>query len=752
MTQASRLALHALLLLVLARGATAQDLPPYDGPPPPPPGEVISRDEMGRATVRATRLTEPPRIDGALDEALYETVKSMSDFIQLEPQPGLPATEKTEVWLMFDETNLYIAVRCWDSDMRIVATEMRRDNNNIYNGNDMVNFMLDPFYDRRNSLNFTVNALAGRSEGQVTNERQYSGDWNPIWEVKARIFDRGWSIEAAIPFKSIRYGAGPLWGFNILRAKRSVNELSALTRLPPARGQQALQQASLAATVVGLDAPASSRPLDVKPYVTSSLTSDRNARPVPLSRDPDADIGLDAKYALTGGLTGDLTVHTDFAQVEADEQQVNLTRFSLFFPEKRDFFLENQGLFSFGGVPVSGNTAGTTDAPILFYSRRIGLNQNRIVPIDVGGRVTGRAGPWTIGFLDIQASEEEFTHTRPTNFLVSRLKRDILRKSSVGVIATGRSVTQSGTGENGVFGIDGTFGFFANLNINTYWARTWTDGVVGDDQSYRGQLDYTGDRYTVQLERLRVGDHFNPEVGFVRRDDMRRSIALFRFTPRLRNSKTIRKINYGGSLTYTENGAGHMESREQLAEFGFDLVNGDKITLNGISTYEFLPRPSLIGEVILPIGPYDFNFVRLNYNMAQQRPLAANITVEYGEFYNGRKTTLTFARGRVNVSSHLSLEPTYSINNVALDQGKFTTHVGGSRVTYTMTPLMFASALIQYNSSNDIVSVNARLRWEYRPGSELFVVYNEERNTLVTGFPDMMNRSFIVKVNRLFRF
>jgi hypothetical protein len=242
---------------------------------------VISRDAMGRVTVRATRLEAPLRIDGVIDDAVYETVPSMSGFVQIEPQPGAPSREKTEVWLFFDRDQLYLSVRCWDSDGKIIANEMRRDNTAIFNGNDIITFMFDPFYDRRNSVNFSVNALGGRMEGQVSNERQYNGDWNPVWVVKSARFDGGWSFEAALPFKSLRYGGGPLWGFNVMRAKRSTNELSALTRLPPARGQQAIQQASLAATVVGLEAPAKSRPLDVKPFATSKLATDRNARPTP---------------------------------------------------------------------------------------------------------------------------------------------------------------------------------------------------------------------------------------------------------------------------------------------------------------------------------------------------------------------------------------------------------------------------------------------------------------------------------------
>ncbi len=463
-----------------------------DAPPEPVAPETITRDTEGRATVRAVRLAQPIRLDGVLDEAHYEDVLPMSGFIQTEPQPGAPATEQTDVWVSFDDKNIYVSARMWDSQMdRLVATEMRRDSNTMFQGNDVVSFVFDPFYDRRNAILFSINPIGGRSDTQVTNERQFSQDWNPVWELKTGRFDRGWTVEVAIPFKSLRYGAGKaqVWGFQVARVKRSKNEMSLLTKVPPARGNAAMVQTSFAASLVGLEAPPAGRNLDLKPYATSSLTSNRTLTPA-VSNDPDAAVGVDLKYAVTQGLTADVTVHTDFAQVEADEQQVNLTRFSLFFPEKREFFLENQGMFSFGGVQLANNfnNNNNNDAPILFYSRRVGLNQiqdaagrvsGRVVPLDVGGRLTGRTGRYSIGIVNTQTGEESEllpSPARSTNFSVVRVKRDVFRKSSVGLIATGRSVAQNGVGRNLVYGLDGAFAFFDNLSINTYWAKTETRG------------------------------------------------------------------------------------------------------------------------------------------------------------------------------------------------------------------------------------------------------------------------------------
>ena len=315
-----------------------------DGPPPPEAPQVVSRDVSGRVTIRATEIATPLTLDGWLDEAIYTSVYATLDFVQQEPQEGSPATERTDVWVFFDHDRIYFSFRCWESEPdRLIVNEMRRDNGNVY-ANDHIAFILDTFHDRRNGVEFLVNPIGGRMDGQVTNESLYNGDWNPIWDVAVGEFDGGWTVETAIPFKSLRYrsGADQIWGINVRRVNVWKNEHSFLARVPAAMGGNGIFQVSRAATLVGLEAPPRSTNLDVKPFVITDLTTDRTVTP-PISKNLGGDVGLDVKYGVTQNLVADLTVNTDFAQVEADEQQVNLTRFSLFFPEKREFFLENQG-------------------------------------------------------------------------------------------------------------------------------------------------------------------------------------------------------------------------------------------------------------------------------------------------------------------------------------------------------------------------------------------------------------------------
>jgi hypothetical protein len=743
------------------------------GPQPPVPPEVISRDPTGRATIRAVRVTEALKIDGRLDERVYQDVPAVSGFIQHQPQENVPATEQTEVWVFFDRDNLYISARCWDSapESRWVANEMRRDSFNIPQQEHFV-VLLDTFYDRRNAILFTLTPIGGRMDGQITDERSWNGDWNPIWDFHTGRFERGWTVEMAVPFRSLRYRTGQVqvWGVNFQRNVRWKNETSALTPLAKARGGTiAIFDVHLAGTLVGVEVPEgrSSTSLEIKPYGVSELKTDRVAG-FPSSNDLTGDLGLDVKYGVTQNLTADFTYNTDFAQVEADEQQINLTRFNLFFPEKREFFLENQGIFQFGGAGTfvgannggggsgggggQGPTGGGDTTPYLFYSRRIGLNQGREVPIEAGGRLTGRVGKFSLGLLNIQTDRESSAQPVATNFTVVRLKRDLMRRSSIGALFTGRSNAQNSTGSNEAYGVDGAFAFYDNLTINAYWARTRTDGLTGKDTSYRGQLDYSGDRYGVQVEQIAVGNNFNPEVGFVRRADMNRSFALFRFSPRPASIKSIRKFSWIGSLNYIEDGAGRLETREQQGQFGTEFQNGDRIDLSLLNSYEFLKVPFPIApRVTIPVGGYDFVTGRVAYTLGQQRAVAGTVSLEQGTFYDGHKTTVGLRTGRVEVTPQLSVEPSASINRITLPFGSFTAKLVASRVTYTLTPMVFVSALVQYISSTNAVSTNVRLRWEYRPGSELFVVYNDERDTLVRGFPDLKTRALIVKVNRLFR-
>jgi hypothetical protein len=719
----------------------------------------MARDAEGRVTVRAVQIAEPPRLDGVLDDAVYRTVRPLDSFLQQEPQFGQPASEATEVWVLFDRDHLYVSARCRDSQPdRIVGNDMRRDGRNVTQ-NDNLSVVLDTFYDRRNGVEFLVNAVGGMMDSQITDERDVNRDWNAVWIAKSRRSDEGWTVEMAIPFRSLRYRAGgaQVWGLNIRRTVRWKNEFAYLSLVPRTQGARGILKFSSAATLVGVEAPAASLNLDVKPYAVTSVRADRSIDPE-FRNEVDPDAGVDIKYGLARGLTADLTFRTDFAQVEDDDQQVNLTRFSQFFPEKREFFLEGQGIFAFGGVESGAARAGTsltpgvTNTPLVFFSRRIGLSGNRAIPIDVGGRVTGKAGRYTVGFLEIQTGDDEESGTRATNFGVVRVKRDILRRSYVGVIGTRRSPPAVVAGANGVLGVDASLSFFDHLNVVGYYARSWTPGRTSDAASHRARFDYDADLYALKVERLAVGRDFNPEVGFLRRSDFVEHLAQARISRRPAWWRAARKVSVEASVDYLTDGRRALQNRQARAVVRTDLQSSDSFSVEYERNLEVLPGLYEIQSgIVIPAGSYGFSLARAGYTFGTQRRVSGTVNVAHGGFYAGTRTDVAW-RGLVDVSPRLSVEPGLAINRVDLPEGRFTAKVLSTRGTLAFSPRMFVGALLQYNSTSSTFSTNVRFRWEYHPGSDLFVVYTDGRDTLDRPSPGLLNRSVAVKLTRLLRF
>jgi hypothetical protein len=703
------------------------------------------------------RVAGPMRIDGRLDEEIYAATPAIGDFVQQEPDEGKPSTEKTESWVIFDDDQIYVSARCWDTHPeRRVANEMRRDTNQLRQ-NDTFAVLFDTFHDRRNGYLFYANPIGGLADSQITDEGPPNVDWNTVWSVKTARFDGGWTIEMAIPFKSLRYkpGRDQTWGINLRRVVRWKNEWSYLAQVPRALTTfQGILKISSAATLVGLQAPSGSRNLELKPYALAGLATDNTVSPR-TANDGDARAGVDIKYGVTQNLTADLTVNTDFAQVEVDEQQVNLTRFNLFFPEKRDFFLEGLGTFAFAGRASAGVAAGSGDAPYLFFSRRIGLDGGRETPLRAGGRLTGKVGGVTVGMLNVQTGDNDATGAGAANFTVLRAKRDILRRSSIGGMFTHRTATPGRVGSNDGYGVDGTFSFFQNVRFDTYVARTRSHGRTGDDLSYRGFFSYNADRYGFQAERLVVEPNFLPEIGFLRRTDMRRNFIMGRLSRRPANIAHLRRATAITNLSYVTNNENRLDTREITGQLQFELTNSDVVGINFADNFERLVRPfpvSLFPVVTLPAGEYDFHTLSLLYLAGQQRKMSGTVLYEVGKFYSGDRQSIAVSGARMQVTPQVSLEPSVSLNFVNLPQGSFTATVVRTRATYTVTPRMFVSGIVQYNSTNASLGSNLRLRWEYTAGSELFVVYTDDYDSeaRVAATP-LRNRAFVIKLNRLFR-
>ncbi len=780
----------ALCVLPIASGESVAQTPgsteangvSIEGPPAPTAPQVVNRDDQGRATIRAVRVLEPLQIDGTLSEPLYEDTPPISDFVQGLPEEGADPTERTEAWVAFDDTNVYVSARVWDSapESDWVANEMRRDSPTL-ELNDQFGVFLDTYYDRRNGVGFFVNPLGGFSDLQITNEEDANFDWNPIAQIRTGRFDGGWTVEMALPFRSLRYrpGSDQVWGIQMRRSIVRKNEWNHLTFLPfsvVGNGTRGAMRVSRYGTLVGIEPPPPSRNLEVKPYAISGVETDRTVEPS-ISNDGYADAGLDVKYGITENLTADFTFNTDFAQVEVDEQQVNLTRFNLFFPEKREFFLEGRGIFEFGnggrgvgstgggGPPGSSSVSSSgrgrggrsVNAPSLFYSRRIGLQDGEPVPILGGGRLTGKIGSFDIGAVGIRTDGEPTVDAEGTTFTVLRLRREILARSNIGVLFGNRSSSVlAETGSNRTYGADASFAFMENLQIFGYYARTRTDGLDERDASYRARAGYRGDMWSGSLDHVVVGENFNPEIGFLRRRDFRETNVFGRVSPRLTSISSIRRLTFAGVLTYIENdGLGFLATRNRAGRFEIEFENGDWFTAVATDSYERLTRDTEISGATIPIGAYDFRDVELTYFFGPQRRISGNVSLTRGSFYSGDVTSLGLSRGRVEVLPQLSIEPSVEFNwidlpDLQVSDGEFDQHVARTRVTYSLSPRSFLSALVQYNTGSETFSTNVRLRWEWAPGSELFIVYTEDRDTdVLDRWSDLSSRALVIKVNRL---
>ena len=738
-----------------------------DAPPPPVPPAVMTRDATGDVTIRAVRVTSPLDIDGRLDEPFYAQTTAISDFMQTLPTERGQPSERTEAWIGFDDRYVYVAGRIWEplGEDGWVANEMRRDSNQIRQ-NDTFGVFLDTFYDRRNAIGFYVTPIGGFADLQMTNEGNPNFDWNPVANIRTAPFDGGWTVEMAIPFKSLRYrpGRDQVWGIQLRRTVLRRNEWNHLTYVPLAvagNGPPTIFRISMYGTLVGIEAPPLGRNVELKPYVTSGLRTDAAAA-VPIDDELSADAGLDVKWSLTQNLTADVTINPDFAQVEVDEQQVNLTRFSLSFPEKREFFLEGSGVYNFGSGGFSGGGGGGGGGrgamPTLFYSRRIGLEGGQPVPVLGGGRLTGKIGSFEVGAINMQTGNDAEAGAEPTNFTVLRLRRDVLARSNVGFIFENRSESVRAPGHsNQAWGVDGSFALNTEAQILAYYAKTRTPGLGGNDQSYRARFSYNADAYGANAEYLVVGNDFNPEIGLVRRRDFRQGSLFARYSPRPASIEWIRRLSFETSLNYLENDrAGFLESRDRGGQFQAELENGDTFASAVSDNFEHLVRSERIGGAVIPQGSYDFRDYSLGYRFGSQRPVQGGVNVQWGGYFGGDRLSLGVQQGRAEITPQLSLEPSFELNWIDLPQEgdvvRFDEHVVRSRVTYTFTPRAYVSGLVQYSTGSDSFSGNFRLRWEWAPGSELFVVYTEDRSTSVLErWPTLSNRGLAIKVTRLFQ-
>jgi hypothetical protein len=707
-------------------------------------GQEVAQPPRPQAV--ASRIEAPPTMDGeVLGDPAWRGVSAATGFIQNTPDEGEPASQSTEVYIAYTENTLYFGVVCRDSDPDgIIVADSRRDS--PLNETDSFQIILDTYRDQQTGFVFGTNPVGIQYDGQVTREGEggllsaggFNRNWDGVWEVQARISEIGWSAEFAIPFRTLRYphGEHQTWSMNLQRNIRRRNENAFWSPVPR---QFNLYRLAMAGSLTGLAVP-SQRNLKLTPYVLAEAQ-----RPGLEGADweSEGDLGIDLKYSITPSLTLDATVNTDFAQVEADELQINLNRFNLFFPEKRPFFLENAGYFSVG-VPQEVE---------LFFSRRIGIGPHgEIIPIVGGLRVSGKAAErYNLGALVMRTEQVDGVAPR-NDFAVARLSRDFPNRSYIGGIVISREGGGSQAAaddSNLTYSLDGRWGIGENGLIQGFVAETDTPGAEGDEYAFRVGGSYASQRWSFSGNYTEVAEDFNPEVGFLTRDDYRKfdAAVLRRIRPKdLGGIHELRPhVSYRGFWDFDgfqETGYLHVDNHTEWKN-GYEIHTGVNFTREGLTEpFEIYPG------IIVPPGTYDHEEAVLTLMTNRGAPISFALQTIIGGFFGGDRLRMTPTL-RFRINETFTSELKWISNDIELPGGAFTTNLGRLRLSYAFTPQVYLQALIQYNDVDSLWASNLRFTWLRTASTGLHVVYNEINDIGGAG-TGIADRSVIVKYSHLF--
>jgi hypothetical protein len=701
-------------------------------------------------TIVAPMVRDMPRIDGRLDDAVWAGAARVTGFIQTEPHNGEEATQTTEVYIAYTAEALLIGARLADSEpARIVATEYRRDAR--LDADDSFEIFLDTFHDRRNTFYFATNPVGAKRDGLINNEGSVlNWEWDGVWDVACSRGPEGWIAEFAIPFSTLRFrpGSPEGWGLNFGRLVARSREQSYWAPLDRDLGYYAKWRVSEYGTLQGLTGARRGGRLQVKPYLLGGVEQDFADEPG--DADFRRDVGLDAKVGLTATLMADYTANTDFAQVESDQQQVNLTRFPLFFPEKREFFLENAGLFQVGEL-----VQGEWEPPstLLFFSRRIGLYDDEYeVPILGGARLTGKLGRYDIGAFDIVTRStqiDEETTVPATNFAAFRIKRDLFARSSIGGLVLSKSPADEGS-YNRVIAADFNLNPSNSTTFHGFAAKSFTPGLTGASHALAVDGARETDKTYLFGTYAEIGEDFNSEMGFLQRTGIRKARGAALWSPRP-GWGGIRQIFLGDYHTYITDREGNLETQYNWmsAEIHF---NDGSVAFGGWNNMaEGLTEPFEIRDgVEVPIGEYRFDQATFHYRGSRSRSISVSWGVDIGGFYSG---TIRSVNGGVQLRPHgrvgLSLEYFRNRVDLPVEGGRFVTNLAIMRAVFAFSPRAYIRSLFQYNDDDDKAAANVLFRYTYRPGADIFVVYNEERDTGGSAW-SVAKRELLVKVTFYF--
>lgn len=665
--------------------------------------------ELPKPSVAAVSLQEETiTIDGVLDEPAWGSGEAAAGFIASEPVDGLPAAAESFVRVAYDQNNLYVGADLRDPNPALVyGDERRRDA--LFNRSDAFSVLIDPFHDHQTGFLFETNPLSALSDALVSqNGGRIERDWDGLWEVAARRTDTGWSVEFRIPFSTIRFqsGVSQVWG---MQFRRRVPHLKETSYWSPVSREQTGEQVSLAGHLTGMEALRQERRLWIKPYGRGSYEINRTE--LNDDRHIDTDAGGDLRYRFQTNLTLDLTYRTDFAETEADLFQTNLTRFPLFFPEKREFFLEGKNFYDFG---LSGRVQP-------FFSRRIGLAQGQVIPILGGGKLTGKVGPYGIGSLYMQTEAEEAVDLPAERFGVVRLSRDLGVRSNVGLIATDRAArTDSGSQ---TLGFDTTLSPNERLSLDGFWSRSGGADREEPGQAHYQNFNWRDPFWRINVSHLRIDEAFNPALGFVQQTDLDESYGYVDIRPRP-SAGPIREIGLKAEMTYQMETDGDFLYKSNYNRLQADFWSGDFLLISVDPQRERLPEDFEIRPgIVIPEGTYHYTHTNLYFNTDTRRPYSGIISLLWGGFYDGRRTSLTIDLTAAP-GPGLKLGAGWQTDWVDLPQGEFTAQIINGDFSWSLTNWMLLQGLVQWDREARLLAANFRFSWEYREGSRVYLIVN----------------------------
>jgi hypothetical protein len=684
----------------------------------------IVPEAAARPIAHAVRSAGAIAIDGYLEEDAWQLADSLTTFVQSKPRTGHPASERTVVRFLYDADNLYISARCYDSTPDgLTVPSLEQDFQS--QDSDVFGISLDTYHDRRNGFMFLINPQGAIKDVQLFDDsRSENGAWEGLLQVKTRVDEGGWTVEMAIPFATLRFDPSrpqQTWGLNMLRRVRRRNEDAYWA---PLERRDQIHRMSKAGTLVGLEGIRAGHNIYVKPYALTAKSAGSLR-----ARGTDFDAGMDVKYGVTPALTADLTYRTDFSQVEVDQEQVNLTRFSLFLPEKRDFFVENSGTFAFGDhTERNYRTASSLRDFTLFHSRRIGLTPTgQPIPILGGGRLTGNALGFELGLLDMQTEAREGAPAE--NFGVMRVRRNVFGRSDVGGIFVNRQTTDGTVAQhNRTYGVDGTFRPLQSMIISSYIAAVNASDRGDDNVAGRVSLGWRDRLWDATAFAKQVGEDFDPGIGFVQRRGMRQGYVTVGAHPRPRIPH-VQEVNPYTELSYITDRASVLETRTASAGFDVEYVDGGRLSLRYNDRFERLDAPfSVVSGAIIPLDDYNFDEISASYQSSSGRALSARVAGTRGGYFNGTRRSVDLGVAW-RPSYRLAFDLSTNHNDISLPDRSFTASVYGARARVGLSTRLLGSAFFQFNAATDQWVSNLRLNFLHGPLSHFYIVYSERRDT-----------------------